>query len=357
MDEKIKRITNWINKKPDYPITVELNPTNRCNSNCLSCWLREFKPEKEELSKEKMLKIVREAANLGVKEFRIPGSGEPLVKEGIMDIFKEIKRNDMHGLLITNGTLLDEKKIQELVDIEWDIITFSIDGPDAETQDYLRSLKGCFEKVITNLDLLKSIKDKEKKPILRFNVVLSNKNFNKIYRIFQLAANYDCKEVQIQSMTIWGKECQKLRLNKEQMKEFQKNINKIKKFAEKKGIKTNIESYRKDELIKETDSMDIVIKENQIENNKWLNLPCFEPWYNMIILPSGIAAPCSVSGGKDGDTINDRSLRDVWFGQKFNLIRNNLLKNKLPDYCKKCCVAVHLENKRIKEELKKCIER
>lgn len=359
MDEKIKRICNWMDGKNDYPITIELNPTNICNSNCLSCWLREFKPEKQELSKEKMLKIVREAASLGIKEFRIPGSGEPLVKEGIMDVLKEIKKNNMYGLLITNSTLLDEDKIKQLVDMEWDCITSSMDGPDAETHDYLRGLKGCFKKVVINLDLLKSIKNKEKKekPIVRFNVVLSNKNFNRIYEIFQLAAKYDCKDIQIQSMTIWGQEGEKLRLNKKQMKEFQKNIDKIKEFAEKKGIITNIDSYKKDKLIEKTDRMDEVIEGDQTENNKWLNLPCLEPWYNIIILPDGTVAPCSISGGKDGDSIKDKNLRDVWFGKNFNMLRNNLLQNKLPDYCKKCCVAVHIENKRIKEELKICIEK
>jgi len=354
MNEKIKRIQNWTQGKKEYPITIELNPTNRCNSHCVSCWLMEFKPENEELSQKKMLDIIRESAILGVKEVRILGSGEPLMKEGIMDVLKDIKKKNMKGLLITNGTLLDEKKSKELIAMQWDCITFSVDGPNAETHDYLRGFKGCFEAVIRNLSVLNKMKylQKKEKPLIRFNVVLSNKNFDKIQEIFELAGTYDCRDVQIQSLTVWGSIGEKLRLSEEQINEFQSNIKKIRQCAHEHGIITNVDSYKSNELLEKTDSMDEIIKKHQIEKNPWLNLPCFEPWYNMIILPDGTVAPCSISGGKYGDTINNKTLKEVWFGEQFANLRKNLLENNLPVYCKKCCVVVYLENKKIKEELK-----
>lgn len=355
MDEKIKRIKNWMSGIPDNPITLELNPTNKCNSKCLSCWLREFEPEKnEELTSKELLKIIKEASDLGVKEVRIPGSGEPLTKPKIMEVLKAIKKNNMHGLLITNGTLLDENKIEELVAIEWDCLTISLDAPDAQTNDYLRGLNRYFIKVIKNLELLKKIKNVEKKdkPLLRLNIVLSNKNYNKIKGLFELADKYGIKDVQIQTITVWGKAGEKLRLNKKEMKEFQASIEDIKRFADEKGIWTNIETFKDSDLIEKTDKMDEVIQKKSKEENAFLNLPCFEPWYNMIILPNGTVAPCSISGGKEGDTLKNKTLKEVWFGEKFNTFRQNLLNNQLPEYCKTCCVAVHIENQRIKKELK-----
>ena len=47
MDEKVKRLKNWMEGNFDNPITIELNPTHVCNANCLSCWLREFKPKND----------------------------------------------------------------------------------------------------------------------------------------------------------------------------------------------------------------------------------------------------------------------------------------------------------------------
>ncbi len=357
MDEKIKRIKNWMENKPDYPVTIEINPTNNCNSKCISCWLREFKPElKEELSKEHLLRIVKEAAEIGVKEIRIPGSGEPLMKEGFIEVIKEIKKQQMFGLLITNGTLLNEETIRELIRIEWDCLTISIDGPNAKINDFLRGLPGYFKKVISNLKILKEIKDKEKKekPILRFNVVLSNKNYDQILGIFEIAKNYGCKDVQVQTLTIWGKKGKKLKLNKKETELFQKKISKIKEFAEKNEIFTNIEEFKNKELIEKTNKMDEVIFNKQKRHNQGFDLPCFEPWYNMIILPNGTVTPCSIAGGEDWDNVKRKKLKEIWFGKKFQELRQNLLNNRLPHYCKTCCVAVHLENKRIKEELQKC---
>jgi len=343
-----------MNNTPDNPVTIELNPTAKCNAKCLSCWLREFNPSPdEELSKDELLRIVEEASELNVKEFRIPGSGEPLVKPGIMEVLRAIKECKMSGLLITNGTLLDENKIKELVSIEWDLLTISLDGPDAKTNDYLRGLDGYFEKVVSNLKLLKRLKDCEKKekPILRFNVVLSNKNYDKFQDIFELASKYGCKDVQIQTLTVWGEEGKKLKLNKNETKMFQSNIKKIKKFADKNGVLTNIERFRDTDLIEKTNRMDELIQKNT-EENKFLNLPCFEPWYNLIILPNGAVAPCSMAGECGEDSLKNKTLKDTWFGKDLNRFRDSLLNGHLPQYCKTCCVAVHIENQRIKKELK-----
>lgn len=354
MDEKIERIKNWMKGKPDNPVTIELNPTNKCNAKCLSCWLREFKPEQvKELSKKELLRIVKEASEFNVKEFRVPGSGEPLIKPGIMEVLRAVKQHKMNGMLITNGTLLDKNKIKELVDIKWDCITISLDGADAQTNDYLRGLNGYFEKVISNLGLLKKIKEQEKKekPFLRFNVVLSNKNYNKIINIFKLAEKYGVQDVQIQTLTAWGKEGEKLRLNKEEIKAFQNSIKNIKSFADKKNILTNIESFNDTNLIEKTNKMDEVMQKCKEIKNSFLELPCFEPWYNMIILPDGGVAACSISGKKEGN-VRDNALKDIWFGERFDKIRQELLNKQLPQYCKTCCIAVHMENQRIREVLK-----
>ena len=178
-------------------------------------------------------------------------------------------------------------------------------------------------------------------------------NSKEIYEIFKLGSEYDCIDIQIQSMTAWGKEGKKLSLNKKDMKVFQTNVNKIKEFADEKKISTNIEFYRDDRLIQDINNMDKILKEERTKNNPWLNLPCFEPWYNMIILPNGTVAPCSISGGIGGEIIKNKTLKEVWFGEMFIKLRKNLLENNLPDYCKKCCIALHLENRRIKEELRK----
>ncbi|MAG50763.1 hypothetical protein CL621_03965 [archaeon] len=348
MEKKIERLLDWACGKKVSPITIELNPTEKCNLKCKSCWQRANDTKTNELSTDKLLSIVKEAAELGVKEFRIPGSGEPFVRNDILDVMKEIKKHNMYGLLITNGTLLTKEIVEELVKISWDCITFSIDGPDAETNDYLRG-NGVFEKIIKNLVLLKNIK--KDKPLIRFNVVLSNKNYNKLHEMILLAHNFGCKDVQFQAMTVWGEEGKNLLLNQKQKGELPRYIEKAREFSEKYNIFTDIENSLGAELINNTNKMDEVIKEKSNGENKFLSLPCFEPFYNMIIRPDGSVGPCAVFGKEESDNISEKTLKEVWFGDVFNKMRASLLDKQLFSFCKQCCTAVHVENVKIKNKL------
>lgn len=353
MDEKIKRLKRWMIEEQAPPTTLELNPTTKCNLKCLSCWLREFKAETEELSDEKLLNIINEASKLGVKEIRIPGSGEPLMRKNLTEVMKKIKEHSMNGLLITNGTLFTKQSIQELVEIGWDCVTFSIDSADEKTHDYLRGVKGSFHKVIESLKEFKRIKNelKKEKPLIRFNTVLSNKNYDHIPEIFELGYKYRCRDIQIQPMTIWGEEGQKLKLNDQQIREAKQELRKAQKKSKEYNINSNISNLLDSEYVKNTNSMDKVIKNIPKNNNPFLSIPCFEPWYNMIILPNGTVSPCSISGNKINENIKEKSLKEIWYGKEFNIIRENLSKKKLFDYCKQCCTVIHIENQKIRKEL------
>ncbi len=353
MEKKIERLLSWANGKKVSPTTIELNPTERCNLRCKSCWQRANSTNKNELSTDRLLSIVKEAAKLGVKEFRIPGSGEPLMRKDIINVMKEIKKNDLEGLLITNGTLFTKEIIEELIEISWDCITFSIDGPNAKINDYLRGC-GAFDKIIENLRLFKKIKKGKGKdqPLIRFNVVLSNQNYNKLHEMILLAHKMGCKAVQFQAMTVWGKEGQKLILNKKQKEELPIYIKKAKELGTRYNIFTQIENSLEIELVNKTNEMNEFIKKRiKMNKNEFLSLPCFEPFYNMIILPDGSIGPCAVFGREEGDNITEKSLQDVWHGEIFDKIRERLLNRQLFQFCKQCCAAVHVENIRIRNKL------
>ena len=100
-NQKIERIANWARGGTDLPVTLELNPTNRCNLLCRSCWQREFEINDDELNSNRLLEVVKQAAGLGVKEIRVPGAGEPLLRRDLPDILCEIKR--IHANIFRHG--------------------------------------------------------------------------------------------------------------------------------------------------------------------------------------------------------------------------------------------------------------
>jgi MoaA/NifB/PqqE/SkfB family radical SAM enzyme len=358
MNEKIARLAMWAKGRKAPPLTLELNITNKCNLQCKMCWLRSTKPEYEEMGEEELERIVEEAIALGVKEFRFPGSGEPLIRKKILfKLMEKVKEKGRNGLLISNGTLFSEEDVKRLIEIEWDVLTISLDGPSPEINDYIRGVSGSFERVIKTLNFIKKWKEKLKKdkPWLRMNTVLTNKNYDKLEKMLMIAKKYDFKEVLIQPMTIFSKEGEKLKVNNvEEARKYLKAGNEV---AKRLKIRTNMDSIAKNiGVIENVNQMEKMIeREIRKFENSFLALPCFEPFYNLVIMPDGKAGPCAIAGGMTEANVREKNLREIWFGKIFEKFREKLLARKLFTFCSHCCIPIFLENKRLRRELAKVI--
>jgi cyclic pyranopterin phosphate synthase len=94
-------------RRIDY---LRISVTDRCNERCLYCMpegFRGWKARAETLSDGEILRVVRVAAGLGFRKFRVTG-GEPLVRAGIADLLARIwEVTGVEALgLSTNGTRL-----------------------------------------------------------------------------------------------------------------------------------------------------------------------------------------------------------------------------------------------------------
>jgi len=359
MDEKIVRLVRWAKGEKTPPLTLEINITNKCNLKCRMCWLRSSKPTQNEMSEEELRRVVEDAIELGVKEFRFPGSGEPLMRKRILfQLMEMVKKEGREGLLISNGTLFSEEDIKKLVEIEWDVLTISLDGPSAKVNDYIRGVIGSFQRVIKTLKFIKKWKSKLKKekPWLRMNTVLTNKNYDKLESIVKLAKKYDFREVLLQPMTVFSKEGEKLRVT--EIEKAKKCILRAEKLARRLKIKTNMMLIGKNvEMIEKVNQMEKMIeKEIRKFENGFLATPCFEPFYNLIILPDGKISPCAIAGGIENINVRKRGLREIWFGEALEKFRKRLLSKKLFSFCSHCCIPIFLENKRLRRELAKVIQ-
>ena len=352
MEEKIIRISKWRRHRKVNPLTLELNITNKCNLKCRMCWLRSNKPDySTEMNDRTLIRIVKEAIDIGVKDFRFPGSGEPLTRKNILfKLMRLVKESGRSGLLISNGTLFNEKDVKELIIMGWDVLTISLDGPDAKIHDYLRGVNGAFKRTIKTLSLIKKWKRKLKteKPWLRMNIVLTNKNYNKLDKLIELANKFGFREVLLQPMTVFSEEGKRIMIKNENIDIHLKNA--IKK-ANSYGIRTNFNLFIRNKIVRMTNEMETIINEEiQKYKDKFLSIPCFEPFYNMIISPNGNLKICAISG-ETNVNVKNTPLKDAWFSKPMREARRKLRKKKLFDFCSHCCVPIFLENRRIRKKL------
>ena len=114
------------------PIAI-FSITSRCNLKCKGCYAQAIRGDApDELSPEKLRKIVSEADALGVSFFVIAG-GEPLTRPEIVDIARDFPH--IVFLLVTNGLLLDAALIAKLKSQRNTVPVLSIEGNQAETDD------------------------------------------------------------------------------------------------------------------------------------------------------------------------------------------------------------------------------
>jgi len=366
MEEKIKRLLEWAKGNPKGPISIHLDPTNKCNLKCRFCWQRSHErlgwiDRESELSEKKLLSMVKQAAKLGVKDWLISGGGEPLARtDTTMKIMSEIKKYGMIGDIITNGTLGTETHFRKIVKSGWDTFRVSINAPNAEEHDFIVNTKNAFERATGNIKKINEFKEKfgRDEPVIGFNTVIQSHNYFRFPEIVELLDELNGKILNIQTIILYSDKEKKWSLNEEQIKDSQKYIKKALKIANEHGIRTNLGSYLEKKVMRDSTQIqkmkNLVFSELEtIEHkNKFVHAFCFEPFYLMTIRANGIVGSCRLFGDH-GENIHNKTLREIWFGKYFNNARKKLMKGKPQDFCSKCGSNEFLENRKIRFELMK----
>ena len=120
------------NRKIDY---LRLSVTDRCNLRCTYCMPSggiKLIDRKEILTFEEILKAAGILSEMGIRKIRITG-GEPLAREGIIDLIKQIKKIEkITDISITTNGILLNKYLDELYKIPVQGINISLDSLDRQ---------------------------------------------------------------------------------------------------------------------------------------------------------------------------------------------------------------------------------
>jgi len=341
MDEQIKRIHGWFEGTYAGPYKIQIQPTNRCNLDCLTCSARgkancDFR---EEVAEKRYLELIDEADMLDVQHIDICGGGEPLVRAStILAIMQKIKNNGIGGTLVTNGTLLSKNLIKKIVKLRWDDLIISLDGPNKRINDALRG-EGTFDKVVHTIGWFNYFKKKigNKNPIIKIASVVCKKNYAYLDNFVDLSTKLKIYEILLQPIVIqteWGK---KLMLDKKDIIFFKKILSAFKKKLAATNIRSNAESIDPYMLENSNNIINIIKKDYKKNKRITQNVSCFYPWLMAAFRADGAAGLCPSSAGfVINSNIKDKSLRNIWYGKGFNNYRTNVLKKNVMLPCQSC---------------------
>ena len=400
MTKLTRRLMKWMNGGRAAPVAIELIPTNRCNSRCLTCWRQGQELDySDEMTDERLFRLIDEAGDLGVGEIAFVGGGEPTARPITLKLCDRIKGYGMFGDLVTNGTILEEKDIAHLVDIQWDMMKVSLDGADAAMHDHLRGVPGTFDRVNRMFDNFRDYKTRtgSRLPRMVVNVVISNVNNHQFYDIVRHAASKGVEEILLLPMTVFSDTGAKLKMEDDEIAVFQDQIVRAMEFIKDHGVMSNMHEFLDKRYVEKTNTMDEVIKEeadkklaadgeadgegegkadgevdgSEIERREreiltakadpyenFLYIPCFDPWHHVTIIANGNIGPCfNAHVWKTKTTIKDHSLEELWYGEYFERFRRQLLNRRLSDDCKTCCVWKVFEMRTIRERLEQAVNK
>ena len=159
---------------------IYLEVTSLCNFDCQTCIRNSWDEPMGKMSTQVFSQIVRQLEELpDLQCVHLGGFGEPLSHPEIFSFIETLKGKNLQVELITNGSLLNDACIEELIHLRLDKLFVSLDGPD-ETEYNLIRQGGDFANVTANITRLKRRKAElqTKLPELAIEFVAMKKNFH-----------------------------------------------------------------------------------------------------------------------------------------------------------------------------------
>jgi MoaA/NifB/PqqE/SkfB family radical SAM enzyme len=175
------------------PIAVRVKPENACPHSCFWCsysaqaigsedndknMLAELYEKRARIPVDKMLEILDDFREMGVKGVTFSGGGEPLIYPWIEQTLKRAIDNGLDISVITNGQRLSGKIAEYLSRSKW--VRISLDACTAETAEATRKIAPArFNEIVENMRHFAEIKVENCE--FGINFVISHKNYHEVY--------------------------------------------------------------------------------------------------------------------------------------------------------------------------------
>jgi uncharacterized protein len=215
---------------------IMIIPTYSCNFRCPYCYEADLPLSNTRMSDktaENILKFIKMDYREGV-DLSWYG-GEPLLEfERMKQITENIKKNDMRILkanMVTNGYLLDEKKVDMLDSLHINDIQVTLDGPP-EIHDKRRILsdgRGTYSTILKNLDYLTD----NWSGLCRIRINIDENNLNCYQDLKQeLESRYKDKKVVVYGAYVYDSPesyCSKCLIQRDEWVKYEYNLYESKK--------------------------------------------------------------------------------------------------------------------------------
>ncbi len=214
------------------PVYAVWEITLRCDLACRHCGSRAGRSRPDELDTAEALDLVRQMAELGVKEVTIIG-GEAYLRDDWLDIVRAIRARGMECTMTTGGRGLGAERARAAKDAGLMSASVSVDGLRA-THDALRGVQGSFDSALAALEHLRAAGI----PVSA-NTQIGRANVREIPELFERLVEKGIHSWQVQLTVAMGRAADEphLLLEPYQMLEVMPLVARMKRRADEAGVR------------------------------------------------------------------------------------------------------------------------
>lgn len=314
LNKQINKVELRLKKRrlSSYPIAVYLEPTLKCNSNCMMCNRQVVRKEEvlqgDYLSWDTFNKIKPFFST--AEEVLFGGFGEPLLHKDFIPMAKEIKKYNPYLYFYTNGLFLTPEIAKELILTGVDEVCISFGGA---TEDTYRKIRGVpMAPIVENIRKLNEFKKSlsSSKPKISFVIVAMKSIFEELVDIVDIAKDVGATKMEIANIVI-----QDENLLDESPWRHRDEYERIMEEFIKKANSYNMELLLFN-LNKSTES-------------------CKHIFCSITITWNGIILSCPQERFIMG-SINEESIVDVWNNESYLKLRDRYYREGLNKVCPNC---------------------
>jgi radical SAM protein with 4Fe4S-binding SPASM domain len=295
--------------KDRIPVAGGIELTNRCNLNCIHCYVsnseRKGSGDQAELSTRQWMNLIDQITDAGCLFLLFTG-GETLLRPDFPDIYRHACQKGLLITVFTNGTLVTDETIELFDAYPPHAIEISLYGATAATYETVTGVAGSYAKCMQGIHRLKDHGFR-----FKIKTMLLNINFNELEAIESLAAELGAPfrfDATVSSRLDGDTAPLKYRVNpKEAVKKEFSNRDRAKQLH------------------------DFFYRMNRHKLSKGL-YQCGAGRNMFHINPFGLMRPCLMVSGSSQDLLSS-SFSKVWHGSDFMKFSD---KGKAPVKCQEC---------------------
>ena len=302
------------------PYTIQLDVTNRCNNDCIACWLHSpllaktgpnAKDRRAQLRFDLVRQMLDDAAAMGTRDIYMAGGGDPIVYPWLKETVEHAKSLGMTVAVNTNFALADEAWCDWACDVGLDDMTVSVWAGSERGYDATHPNKKPkdFHTLVERITYLNRRKrEVGQGPTVKLYQVVSNLNWTEFNAMAELVDRTGSDAVEFTVVDTVPGHTDVLLFDDEQREQLVRWSVALQERLEAKGEGHKLFGY--DHWLRRLRTEEVT--EGLGDASIVHTFPCTIGWTFLRVMPDGKVTSCLKSHRIPIGNLNEQRLPDMW---------------------------------------------